>query len=238
MSFHSLAIHTEADTRSNAGNCYLWGCLGLVVVAMAALALTALGVRYGYRQYEKYTDAAPLHLPIVEVDESDVNTLVDRVDAYMEGLREGSPLDVLVLDQRDINILIQHHPDLEKVRDWFYIAIEDDVVRSQVSVPLDEIVPIANRYFNGSATFDIDFRRGRLELYVIDAELNGEPLPDEVLDDIRSKNLAREVERNHRDAEDTLDALADIEVKDGAITFTPKNLKEAQEVEEASSAAA
>ena len=213
--------------RRSEGNCFLWGCATLALVFILGSIVALLTVRYVTQQLrEKYTDDAPMELPVVEMPQEDLDALIERVDAFSEGLRDDEPVEELVLTQDELNALFQHHPELSDFAGRVYVTIDEgDVLNGEVSVPLDFFPGFGGRYFNGSATFDVAIEQGRFTVFVISATLKGEPIPDNFMEGIRGENLAADMHSNP-ESKELIDKVEKLEVKDGLITITPVKLKE------------
>lgn len=211
-------------------SCCLWGCLiafvFTVLIAIAA-ALVVRSLATSFR--ENYTTAEPQQLPTVDIDEPALDELVTRVDAFADNVETNTPAHALVLRQDELNALIQHHPDWQGLHDKVYVKIEDGRVHGMVNFPLDVIPMMSGRYIHGTATFDIGLEDGRLEVYVDSAEVNGEPLPEEIMTAIRQENLAQEYMRDNPHAREVIDQLESITIEEDTLVIVPK-LQAAEEV--------
>ncbi len=101
----------------------------------------------------------------------------------------------LVLSARDINALVSRSPEL---RGKVFVTIQDGQVGGEVSMPLDKIPGGEGRYFNASATFDVQLRDSQLIVTVKDAAIKGKQAPPIVLDALAGKNLATEINKHPR----------------------------------------
>ena len=215
-----LARQFNADE----GNCFLWGCAALVLVAILGTILAGLTFWFMVRQLrEKYTETEPVELPVVEIAEEDLEALIQRVDDFAEGLREAGPMDPLTLTQDELNALIQYHPDLDDFAGRVYFTLEDEAVTGQVSVSLDVIPGFGGRYFNGSATFDVALENGRFTVFVNAATFKGEPVPEELMEGIRGENLAGNMNEDD-EARELIDKINTLAIENGAVTITPVNI--------------
>ena len=217
-------------TRSDAGNCWVYGCATVVVVGIVGAILAVVGVKYAYNQVvETYTDETAIAMPIVEATEEEQTTMIDRYDTWMQALDSEEGAEALHLSEQDINVLIQHHPDFEDASDVVYISIDDDEIEGEVSVPLNVFADelgldkLKGRYFNGSLKVDVELKNGVLKVFASEASLKGEPIPDEFMTGIRGQNLA-ENNQNDPDMQELMENLESIEIIDGELVITPKNL--------------
>lgn len=207
--------------RSNEGNCLLYGCVSLVILGIIASLGVGFGMYYFYTQVrDKFTDDTPIELPVVEISDAERDAVIARVDTWTEALEEDGERVPLILTERDVNVLIQHHEDLEVLNGKVYVSINDSVITGEVSIPLDEIPGFSGRYFNGSADFEIELSNGRLSVYATAASVKGEPIPDEVMEQFSNENLAKNLD-NDPDTKEMIEQIESIEVKDDVITIVP-----------------
>ena len=218
--------------REKDGNCFLWGCVTLVVVFLIGTVVAFGVIRYGIeRLRETFTDDTPMDLPLVQITESDLDELIERVDSFADALREEVATDPLTLTQDDLNALIQNHPEVEEWGEYVYFTIEEDqTLNGQVSVPLDFLPSFGGRYFNGSAEFEAGIENGRFTVFVNGATLNGEPVPEELLNEVRSENLAADFNQDS-DAQVLFEKVDSLVIQDGVIRITPRAPKETVEEE-------
>ena len=216
--------------KSGKGKYIALGCL-------FASVLLIVGGFFAYRGImkvvtdlaEEYTDLQPRTLPQVQVSESVAEATVARVDEFEEAVEEGNATQPFYLTSEEINQLIYHHPRWKALAGRVYVTIENDRVKGEVSIPLDEIsIPLGevgeflkDRYLNGSAVFNIILTGGRLLIFVDSVEVKGKPLPEELMQHLRSENLAKEVE-NDEELRAFIEKLESITVEDGRLRIVPK----------------
>lgn len=105
------------------------------------------------------------------------------------GTADAGPRE-LVLTAEEINALIAAE---ESLRGRVFVTIEDGELKGDVSIPTDMIPGGGGRFLNASATFDVSMEDGVLIVRMTAAEVNGEPLPRQVMDELSKQNLARDV---------------------------------------------
>ncbi|MBN1442340.1 MAG: hypothetical protein JXA90_06500 [Planctomycetes bacterium] len=211
-------VRYEAEPRKRRG-CFLYGCLGLVVLLLVAFGLIRWGIG---KLLDRFTERTPRELQVVEMAEEEVQELKERWRALVEALEKGEPAEPLVLTARDINGLIQNSPDWSELRGKAYIDIdEQNRIRGEVSIPLDDFPFAKGRYFNGSAAVDVSLENGVLIVTLTGAEVKGSPLPDEFLQQLRGQNLAKDLYQE-KDAAEKLRRLERIEVRDRQIVIIPR----------------
>ncbi len=217
------------NSRANEGRCLVVGCVAVLVVAV--LIAVAVGIAYSKfgKLVEQYTDGTPAELPSTEMAQADVDVLFARVDEYRSALEAGEASEPLELTQDDLNVLIQHDDSLAFFRGKLYLTLDDDRLGGEVSIPLDKLpipVPIpgaSGRYFNGTASFDVMFRDGRLTVHLESASLKGEPLPEQFVKEIRAKNLAEDWQQNGgQELQELRKYVETVEVSESLLIITPK----------------
>ena len=105
---------------------------------MAILVAVGAFFLYGFadKMVKEYTATAPQELPKVEMSGEKRQTLRDRVEAFRKAIDEGTPTEPLVLTSDDLNALIEDDEDL---KGKFFVKVEEDEIKGQVSIPLDPL---------------------------------------------------------------------------------------------------
>lgn len=179
-----------AKKRSTCG-CFLMGCLGTVV---ACLIVGAIGGYFGYQYYKtqlaKYTSDTPRELPTANITQEEIASAEAKLEEFERQFEAGNDPQELVLTVDEINAILAKEPDMKgKV----YISIVDGNPKAEVSVPIDFLPGGQGRYFNGSATLEIELENGVLIAHLVSAEANGNQIPDWVLQEMKRENLARDL---------------------------------------------
>lgn len=206
------------------------GCLFYLGLACAVLLLIGclagyLAVRFVKNQINAYTDSAPMALPKVEMTNTEFQRLDERVTAFGKALDHGTSAEQLVLTERDINALLTHKPEVKELADKVYVALDDDQVNGQVSIPLRGLGWLGKgRYLNGEAAFNVSLENGVLIVTVKDVKVKGKPLPETFMSPLRQENLAKDAYKDAKNAE-IIRKLERIEVKDGRVIITPRGVK-------------
>jgi len=200
------------------------GCVSVFLLAAIGSFLAYQGVK-GFISgvAEKYTFAAPIELPSVDISEGEGEAVLGRVTEFTNALKQNETASPLILTSRDINILINRHPNWKEMAGRVYVTIEGDRVKGQTSIPLEELGRLfEGRYLNGSAVFQIGMAAGRLQIYIDSVKVGGEPLPEEFMSAMRAQNLAEEVNKQPN-AVAILEKLESMAVRDGTLIIVPKS---------------
>jgi len=197
-----FAIEDEPPQQRGRG-CFFYGCLTLVVLSVVGLVLTFLAFRaltgFLRGKIDQYTADAPAQLPPLNVPADDRKTIVDRVAEYRK-LVEGN--ETLTDEQRtleltadEINVLIEDEPDLKgRAR----VEINGDKLQAAISIPLNDIPLMGGRYLNGRATIVPRAVRGELQIRLIDVEVKGQRLPQELQDALQKESIIPDNGQNRR----------------------------------------
>ncbi len=217
---------TEQAAESKNRGCWKYVLIGLGILVV----LSIIGGYFAYKgavgfishMSEKYTDATPDELPVVEASREEVDHVFERVAAFASALMQDRAPSPLALTARDVNILIQRHPDYADITEGaVYITIEEDEVHGRISLPLGDYADMfEGRWLNGSAVFRIDISAGRLQVFMESALVRGEPLSEEIMSILRGDNLAKNVNQDEETAA-IIQKLDSIIVRDGVLTIYP-----------------
>ncbi len=224
--FGSDQYQPQNDTQSSSSNkgC-LWGCLIAGGLIVGVFLCAGFGLYFFVSgQIEKYSSTTPVELPAVDYTQEEMEALQSRIKTFREKLEAGQPPEEnLVLTADDINAMINAD---ENLRGKAYVEIEDGKVTGKVSIPLDGVPGGSGRYFNGSASFDVSMENGVLIVTVDQAEVKGEPVPEQFLTPLRQENLAKDLYEDPQNAE-FMRRFEDIRIEDDKIILRPKREGEA-----------
>ena len=215
-------------TRKDAGNCWVYGCATVVVVGILGIIFLVFGVKYAFnKMVEKYTDETPIELPTVESTEEERTSTIGKFDSWMQTLESGDDAGTLELTQKDVNVLIQHHPSFTDISEIAYVTIDGSEIKGEMSVPLDAFATelgwdsLKGRYFNGSLSLEVIFEDEYLEVYMTGGSLNGEEIPQNEISAISGQNLAQDA-NSDPELRETFRQIESIVIEDGKLIITPK----------------
>lgn len=214
---------TEAEVRRASRGCLFYGALGAGVILLLLILGAYLGLRYAKKLVIEYTDERPALLPQVQMSQADLQRVQRRVDNFRENLREEKNTTPLTLTANEVNILIATDPDLAPLRDKIFVTFNAAQLEAQISVPLDELgLPkLRGRYLNATGKFAVIFRDGVLRVFPQSLEVKGKPLPEVYMKRLRKYNLVDRLNSDPR-ATAALEALEEIQIKDGNLVLVPK----------------
>jgi hypothetical protein len=226
--YESPKFSPEPDElRPRQRGCFFYGCVIASVLTVLLIIALALGAfvfyRFLSRTVEQYTSPTPRELPKVQITEDHRKEVVDRFQAFREGVKDGTASEPLVLTGDDLNALVEDTPELKgKV----FFSVEGEKIKGQVSIPLSNIAGmdigmLRGRYLNGEAEFKASLSNGILIVVLDSLEVNGQHLPDEAMANLRQQNLAKDATKDPKNAE-TIRHLESIEIQDGKIIIKPR----------------
>jgi len=193
-------------------------------VVLLAIVLGALlvGLHYVRKMVDRFTDNKPMELPTLQMSKAEIDQVKQRFEAFEQEVREHRAAKPLVLTADDINALIASASEPQALKGKLYVSLDDDQVKGEVSVPLQEVglSMFRGRYLNGSATFNLGFRDNVLVLAPRTLVVKGTPVPEVYMQEIRKQNFATGL-TNDPSAVAVLKGLQDIQVKDGKVMIVP-----------------
>ena len=219
----------DAPQKSGSKGC-LYGCLAVIVGGILLVVCAGVGGWWFVKgQIEKYTSTEPQSIPTVEYNEEQMAELQARVDTFTAAI-EGTaqPQEDLVLTADEINAMINAS---EQWKGKLYVTIENDEVSGDVSIPLDGVPGASGRYFNGSASLSVTMQNGKLFVSLVDAEVNGEPVPKEIVDALAAENLAKDAYKDP-ETKKVLDRLEDIRTAGDTLILKLKREETSEDVTE------
>lgn len=166
-----------------------------------------------------YTALKPRPLPTIVANKDHVQTLFMRWTNYVADVLDRHSTEQFVITEEDINQMISN---FLKERDIVRVTITNGYIRALLSVPLENSgrKELRGRYLNADVDLKLQLEDGFLTLRVERAMANGKPAPSWIIKKIRQKNLLENLENNY-DFLLLLQAMDDVQVKDGGIVFIP-----------------
>jgi hypothetical protein len=203
--------------------CFFYGCITGAVLLALVLGALLLGLHYVKKMVNRYTDTKPIELPTVQMPPAEMAQVKQRLEAFEQSVREQHATKPLTLTADDINALIATGGDQQSLKGKVYVSLDGDQVKGELSVPLQDmgLSMLRGRYLNGTATFNLSFREGKLSVTPQTIQVKGEPLPEVYLREIRKQNLAFAF-TNDPGAAAVLKGLAEIQVNEGKLVIEPK----------------
>ncbi|MHB1557171.1 MAG: hypothetical protein ACYC61_06810 [Isosphaeraceae bacterium] len=205
--------------------CLFYGCLISSILAVLLTIAVGLLFFFMYRWVsgviDEYTATEPRTLPAVEVTAEKRRTTEERWEQFKDALHRGTATEPLILSAEDVNVLISDRPEFAGK---FYVSIEGDRLRSQVSIPLEKLPVFGltqGRYLNGEAELKAFLRDDILVIVFQSLEVNGKRLPERIMNGLRAQNLASDVHKDRTTAQE-IQRLESIEIQDGRIIIKPK----------------
>lgn len=199
--------------------CFFYGCLSLLVLFLVCAVSLYFGLRYAFtRMVAQYTAAAPVPVLQVEGTPEEVQAVQARFQSFANAIRAGQPAGALVLSEKDLNLLIGHTSELTPFKNHLHVAIEGRKLRGTLSLPLERLgwPSLKGRHFNGVAELKASLENGLLLVTLDSLEVNGQPVPEQMMLGLRGQNLAKDVYKDARSL-DLLKRLDRLEVDDGRI---------------------
>jgi hypothetical protein len=202
-----------------------YGCLTCVVLLLIMAVLAVVAVRFIKNQVNTYTDTQPMKLPRVEMTDADYQQLERRVKSFGDAMEKGTPVEPLMLTERDLNALIARAANMKELADKVYVSVNGTEVKGQVSIPLSRLGWLGKgRYLNGEATFNVSLENGVLIVTAREIKVKGKPLPETFMSQLRRENLAKEAYKNPKNAE-AIRQLDTIQVQESQVLIKARAAK-------------
>ncbi|MEX2580684.1 MAG: hypothetical protein WD342_16625 [Verrucomicrobiales bacterium] len=207
------------------------GCLAVLVVGgiIAYFIFTTVKTRIA-EGVENYTAVQPVAIEPPRIAENEIEDAIARFDAFRGAMDRGEQAAPLVLTDDDINALLFHHPSFKEVAGKTKVSIENDQLKSTVSLNLDDLeIPVKfiadaveGKYFNGEVTLSIDMVAGRPTAFIENLEVNGMSPPEEAMAAFGQENLLKEA-RTDPEMKKFFDKIEELEIENNRLVIVPKS---------------
>ncbi len=193
----------EPPPRQKGIGCFGKGCLFLFIFLVLLVAAFVVGSYVGVRYV--VTSSNPRELPSVQTSESVQQVVRAHWDEFQRASQNHQPSRI-DLSADDINQLIAAN---RRLRGKVYVSIENNVVRAQVSVPLEKL-GFRGRYLNGDFSLRPSADRNPRNLQVTQISLSGVDVPERVLKTLLgARSLGSYVDEYSEEYEVTAFAIED-----------------------------
>lgn len=213
---------TETKKTSGRG-CLLYGCLSLVVLVIVLLVGGYLTARYVVNTaIENYTDDTSIQFEEIVMSDADREALKNRINEFNQARGKTNQPVELALTGDEVNVLISEAKSKHVLAEKIRISIEDDKLIARASVPLEEfsklplLSRLKDRHLNANVNVGIALEEGVAALSIASAEVNGQPLPQEIIDAIEREMAVKDV-MNDPEIRNQLNQLDWIRVEDGKL---------------------
>lgn len=183
--------HTENQKPEGKGCCF-YGCISAAVLSVLLVIVAFVAVNMGFKWLvNNWTSPSAQELPPAAVLSAEgMQDLNTRYEAFLRAVADGLA-GKIELTSDEINALIATRDELAQARGVVYFNIKDDQLSGSVSIPLDDVgfKALKGRFFNGTGSFKVWTRNGRVFLILSDIDVQGKKLPKEALDGLAAKNL-------------------------------------------------
>jgi hypothetical protein len=195
------------------------GCLILSIFILFLIVAGAIGIYFGFKKNSAVlrgfywaqstkmlaTEASPV--PQFETTEENIAASERKWNDFERASHAGQPAH-LELTAEDLNNLIAKNPHL---RGRVFVAIENNRMRVQASVPLKEYLKREGYYLNGDLVIQTDGPSSLDHPPLSRITINGRALPPDLLDwKLRSRSLS-DYARRHKNQLNTF------EIRDGKV---------------------
>ena len=194
----------------------------------------------------KYTDPLPRELPIVEVTQGEIKVLKNRWENFKQALKVGANSEKLELTSTELNVMLLTDPELknskgkavmsighenisnaflagdeslQNLKGTFYFTIKNGRIYADFSLPFEAIGlgDFGDRFVNASGELVTSLVGQKLEVRLDPKEINGEVLPEIVLNRIKGLDLYELFVRDHPVYGGLGSRIKSIEVEDDLI---------------------
>jgi hypothetical protein len=209
--------------------CFFYGCITCVILLVVGIISLFVGGHYLFKfangMVAEYTDTAPMTLPSAGLPANEMKILNARVTAFDAAMDAHTNVPPLVLTGPEINALIADSPQAKDIKGKFYVTLEGDEIKGQISLPLDsmaqlQLFNVQGRYLNGTGTFKAAITNGMLYVSVQSVEVKGKPLPAKFLAGLQQQNLAQGF--NDQKNGPAFEGYESVQVKDGTLIVKAK----------------
>jgi hypothetical protein len=199
------------------------GCLILMLVAVGLGVFSYYFVRNVVTEVgSAITSEHPLVVDQVEISPEEMAALDRRIREFGDALRDGTPVEPLVLTEKEINAQIQKRFRQKPSGAAAQVRIVGRQIEGEVSIPVRGFLPeLDGRYLNGKAIFSVGVVDGRVVAFINDLRVGDRYIPDSVRERLSQENLLKDVHEEDEELSRALSRLESVEIGDGRVVLRP-----------------
>ncbi|MBN8548706.1 MAG: hypothetical protein J0M12_05285 [Deltaproteobacteria bacterium] len=210
-------IESAVPARKGKG-CLFYGCLSTVLAVLISLVVIYYVASKAIRTaVETYGSTTPMASSAPPIGAPEYIELKKRMNAFRDAVLQGEPTEPLVLSSHDINAIIQYDAHFKGITG--FVTFENGRVRANGSVPLDPF-GYKGLYLNGTAKLKVGVTPDALDIRIEDLTIGDRAVPSEVLDQLRSQNVAESL-REEPGMKEFWKHVDRIEIQGDAMTLYP-----------------
>jgi len=155
-------------------------CVVLVVILLAAGGAWV----YFMELRADLTDEKPVEIPKVTVTEPEKKQLVKDYETLRKNVKQGKASEINLPSDK-IDKMISMVDELSPLRGKVSIALQDDIIKAKVSMPLKKIPMFEGRYLNGEFKVKASIVDGKPVVKILEGKTeHGLPYPKWMLNQI------------------------------------------------------
>lgn len=215
---------SEGKSSFGAKNCIVYGCVTMLVMGVVVILVAFFGARYGFRKLvDNYTSPTPIKMPAVQLAPNEIMVLTNRLDAFKVEASTNASEITFSLDANEINALLNTLPELLPYKDTLSVGIKEDVIKAQISLPLDalNLSALKGKFLNGNADVKVSVINGKLDVRLSNLEVNGNKASGAFMTQLQNENLAQDLKLDP-DSQRVLERVESIKVEQGRVVIKVK----------------
>lgn len=219
------------EVKRKGRGCFFYGTITFVLVLIGVM----FGLYFGARKaalaaVARYTATAPVQLPRLNVTPAEEERIANELARAAQQAVSGQGAAEVALSEQQLNVLVGQSPQVKSFRQHLYLQPEGDVLKAQMSLPLDQFEEwksftrkigggdLTNRFLNGTAFLDLSVTNGTLQMSITNLVVNNETLPAQFTSRLKNQNFAQNA-NNNPELQTALQQVKDISVKDSRVVI-------------------
>ena len=207
----------QGQARKKRHGCFFWGCLIVTIIGVFVMGIVGTCVWKIRQKALSFTSTTPAEVSVIESSQDEYEEIKERVSEFLKAVEEDRNAE-LSLTAQEINTLIAKSPELAEFTGRVYVRIEGDEISVDTALPLDKVPSLGGRYLNGTIGLKVSLQGGILVISPETVVVGGQPLPENIMNELRRINLAEKLYEDKEKIE-LIKKFKRIEVTDGKIVI-------------------
>lgn len=180
-------------SEGNKKGCFFWGCLVLIIIGLIIGLLLFLAYRKIKNTVNEFTSPTPVAIQPIDYTSEEKTEAKQKAKDFINEIKAGKEAAKEEFTDKELNILIETDKELAGKAQ---VTFEGNKIKAKLNIPLKNIPIVDGRYLAGDAELKVACENGDLDIQIESFEVNGKPVPEDIMKELRKENIAQRMQSN------------------------------------------
>lgn len=222
---YSTGPQTPPIPPKKGPGCFAIGCFTLIILIVVSVTGGYFWIKSLVNSYvQDFADTEPKPIPSISLSTEQIEDASLRAKAFIDNIRSGRAAPILELKGEEVNALLATDSNWEKFSKYVYLTAEENTLHGLLSVPLEEL-GYSGKWVTAEAQMLLHFEDGHLSVQLPMFATKGKGAHPELFNALTAEDIGNQLQ-DDKELRAILRKLKTIEIADGVMRVTPKQLAE------------